>query len=423
MVFLRMLNNPRRSMQRLGFLKCLIWQASFATANSPRKLGNRLVNTVSHHVSVSLTPDLQNYIRYALTESKYRNLRSTTLKEINEERQNKPRTEIEIQDHHLSNPNLPSRRGKLVGDDWNIYPQLAVDLNLLRKGSYSISTKGHLFLSLVPDEERRAFDVSVVDSSDIINPFFLSIAQKLLLLFLLIDADGDLLRALYKILLTLADSFTAADAGNYLPDIYRMIAKESRDRVRSGDDSVRIQRLLDTAGKIEAVKRHPNPGGKNAREHGITVRLEPFVDIGLLSKPDPFAYSYQITNATKNLFEPLVDSDSVESFLNHRFFDVANKSMNLNGEHKITAYTCLPVLQKAYNILKSPVGYSPILELCLLAGIYSLVEVGNYFEISESIEMLKSLQKDKPRLVTFNVDRWGMLNFVKFSDDLTKSGV
>jgi len=76
------------------------------------------------------------------------------------------------------------------------------------------------------------------------------------------------------------------------------------------------------------------------------------------------------------------------------------------------------MLQKAYSILKSPVGYVPILELCLLAGIYSLIELGIYCEISEFIDVLKSLQKEKPRQVMFNVDRWGMLNFVKFNSDI-----
>jgi hypothetical protein len=283
-------------------------------------------------------------------------------------------------------------------------------------------TRGRSFLSLVPDEESKAFDIDIVNSPRITNPFFLSVAQKLLLLFSLVDADGDLLRPLYKILLSFADPLTAADAGNYLPDVYRMLAEEARNRVRSGDDSLRIQMILNNAEKIEAVKRNPNPGGKNPREHGITVRLEPFVDIGLLDKVDPFTYSYRVTNATKRFFEPLLESESVDDFLNSRFFTTANKSLNLNGEHTVASVTCLPMLQKAYNVLKSPVGYSPILELCLLAGIYSLVEAGNYLEISESIQILKSLQKDKPRLVTFNVDRWGMLNFVKFNDDLAKNG-
>jgi hypothetical protein len=419
MLFLRMLNHPRRSQQRLGFLKYLVWQASSATTNSLHTIGNRLVNAVSRKVSVALVPDLQDYIKYVLTDSKYDNLRSTTLKQ---ERQNKPRIEIEIQDLYLCDPNLPSRRGKLVSDDWNRYPQLAVDLHLLRRGTYSTMTRGRSFLSLVPDEESKAFDVDMVNRPRITNPFSLSVAQKLLLLFSLVDADGDVLRPLYEILLGFADPLTAADAGNHLPDVYRMLAKEARNRVRSGDDSLRIQMILDNAEKIEAVKRNPNPGGKNPREHGITVRLEPFVDIGLLDKVDPFTYSYRVTNATKRFFEPLLESESVDDFLNSRFFATANKSLNLNGEHTVASVTSLPMLQKAYNVLKSPVGYSPILELCLLAGIYSLLEAGNYLEISESIQILKSLQKDKPRLVTFNVDRWGMLNFVKFNDDLAKNG-
>jgi len=415
MVFLHILNNPRKSMQRLGFLKYLIWQASLARTNSLRTLGNKLIDAVSRKVPVSLTPDLKDYVRHVLTESKYKDLRLAALKETNGACKDEGKIEIEIQDYYLSKSDLPSRRGKLVSDDWNRYSQLALDLHFLRPGSYSIMTRGHSFLSLVSDEERKSFDIHAPNTPYTTNPLYLSSPQKLLLLFSLVEADGDLLRRLYKILLTRNDSFTAIEVGNYLPDIYRMTAKESRNRVRSGDDSIRIQRLLDTADKIEAVKRNPNPGGKNPREHGITVRLEPFVDLSLLHKPDPLSSSYEIRKATRSYFEPLIESESVESFLNSRFFGTVNKSLNFDGMHKVDANSCLSNLQKAYNVLKSPVGYAPITELSLLAGIYSLTEMGTFFEISECIDILKALQKEKPRQVLFNVDRWGMLNFVKFN--------
>lgn len=406
-------------MQRWGFLKTLIRQASLQSTNNLRNLGTNLVYTVSRKIHIAPTPTVSEYIRHALTESKYKNLRSAASKQFGSYNQNLSLLEMEIQDYYLSSPDLPSKRGKLVGDDWNRYPQLAVDCRLLRKGTYTLTSRGQLFLGLVSEEERRAFDINEPELLGRTNPFYLSIPQKLLLLFSLVDADGNLLQKLYRILLDYSDSFSAPEAGNFLPDIYRKMAQEYRGRIRSGDDYIRIQRLKDTANTIEAVKLHPNPGGKNSREHAITPRLELFVDIGILSKPDSFTYSYQIIDATRVFFEPLCVSESIEDFLNRRFFDVANRSLNLNGAHKVDSNHIIPMLQKAYNVLKSPVGYSPILELCLLAGIFSLDQVGIFFEISEAIEILKSLQKEWPHSVTFNVDRWGMLNFVKFSNDLT----
>jgi len=66
-------------------------------------------------------------------------------------------------------------------------------------------------------------------------------------------------------------------------------------------------------------------------------------------------------------------------------------------------------------------GYVPILYVCLLAGIYSIAGSAGYFEISQATDMLKALQKERPELVRFNVDRWGALTFVKFSGKVDSS--
>jgi len=418
MSFIRALTNPRRSMQRFGFLKYLIWHASLSATNNLSTLGKDLISAVSQKVSVVLTPHLQEYIKNVLTDRIYKNVRAIALKSP-EESSCQPSVQVEVQDIYLSDANLPSRRGKLTSDDWNKYPYLALDLGLLRKGTYSLLVRGQSFLSIVSEKERKAFSRSgTIPLNEDVNPFRLTIQQKLLLLFSFIEEDGDVITRLYSKLLTFLKPFTDREAGDYLPEIYRSIAKENRSKARSGDDLLRVQKILDTADKIEAVKRNPNPGGKNSREHAITPRLEPFVDLGLLSKPDPFAYRYQITDATTTFFEPLIQAEDIDSFLRNSFFKSANEAFNLNAEHRADRDIILSTILKAYNVLKSPLGYVPILEVALLAGIYSITESRRYFEISEAIDTLKSLQKEKPDLVRFNVDRWGTLTFVKFSREI-----
>ncbi len=415
MGFIRVFVNPRRSMQRVGFIKHLLWHASKSATNSISNLGKELITAVSRKVSVGLTPQLQEYIKKSLTSSQHENLRAAALK-ASEETSDNLKVQVEIQDVYLADSNIPSHRGRLVSDDWNRYVYLALDLGLLRKGTYSLLVRGQALLSFVSEDEKNAFNISGDTSyQERANPFFLTVQQKILLLFSFVEGDGDVLRRLYPKVLGITERFIDKECGEYLPEIYRIISKEYRPKTRSGDDLQRVQKLLDTAAKIEAVKEKSAPGGKNPREHAITIRLEPFVDIGLLGKPDPFAYQYQITDATKTFFEALINSESIDHFLQHSFFNSANKALVLNGEHKIDRETMLSTIQKAYIVLKSPLGYAPILEVCLLAGIYSIMERGTYFELAESIEMLKSLQKERPELVRFNVDRWGVLTFVKFT--------
>lgn len=415
MEFIQVFTNPDRCMQRLGFLKYLVWRASRSATNNLSSLGKELVSSVSQKVSVTLSYQLQEYIMTALTDPIYKDLRAIASKLPNDS-SDKPMVQAEMQDVYLADLGIPSRRGKLIKGDWRKYPYLALELGMLRKGTYSLLVRGQSFLSLVPEEERRVFDrPGATPFNGNSNPFRLTMPQRLLLLFSFIERDGDVLHRLYERLLTLPEPFADREAGNYLPEIYRAMAKQYRSKMRSGDDLLRVQKFLDTAEKIEAWKGKPYTG-KGARELTITVRLEPFVDLGLLSKPDPFAYRYQVTYATKTFFESLINSESTNYFLNHSFFDASNKAFNLNRKHQGNKETILPAIQKAYTVLKSPLGYVPILEVALLAGIYSITETDTYFELSESIDMLRSIQKERPELLRFNVDRWGVLTFVKFID-------
>ena len=419
MEFMRVFSNPDRCMQRLGFLKPLVWRAHQSATNNLSTLGKELVATVSRKVSVTLSPQLQEYIKTALTDPIYKTLRIIASKPL-EVGSDRPIVQVELQDIYLANSDIPSRRGKLVKEDWRKYPYLGIEVGILRKGTYSLMVRGKSFFLVIPEKEIKVFgslEHPSINSDS--NPFLLTMPQRLLLLFSFLERDGDILSRLYNKLLDIAEPFTDRDSGDLLPEIYRTIAKQYRSKARSGDDLLRIQKLLDSADKIEAWKGKPYTG-KGARELAITPRLEPLVDLGLLSKPDPFAYRYQTNAATRAFFEPLTNSDSIENFLHHFFFEATNKAFNLNREHRPDKNVILPAIQKAYTALKSPLGYAPILEVSLLAGIYSITESGAYFELSESLDTLKSLQKEKPELVRFNVDRWGALTFVKFNNDIMK---
>lgn len=407
-------------MQRLGFLKPLVWQASRTATNNLSTLGNQLIEIVSQKVSVTLIPQLREYIKITLTDTQRKSNHTISLKPFDNKLE-EAKVQLELQDVMLSNSDLPSRRGKLVKDDWKKYPYLALNLGLIRKGTYSLLVRGQSFLSLIRDDEIKEFGRPVAKQVEgWLNLLLLTIPQKLLLLFSFIEGDGDVLKRFYKKLLQNSDEFSDREVGGLLPEIYREIIKENRSKVRSGDDLLRIQKLLVTANKIERWTKAKPTGSKDILMESVTPRLEPFVDIGLLSKPAPFAYRYQINDATRAFFELLIKSESIDYFLRHSFFEATNKAFSLNGDHRTDRETILLTIQKAYNVLKSPLGYVPILEVALLGGIYSITEKGTFFEISEVTDTLKSLQKERPELVRFNVDRWGALTFLKFSNDIKR---
>jgi hypothetical protein len=361
---------------------------------------------------------LREYINAALTDSKYVELRRSIARKPEDPSQPQV-VEVEIQDSYLASPTLPSRRGKLVREDWRRYPYLAVALGLLRPSTYSLTGMGQAFLALVPDGERASFNAATpaYSAQSNANPLLLTAQQKLLLLFCFLQSDGSILQSLYARLLQIPSPIADWEAGALLADIYRQASK--RLSPRSGEDLTKIQKLLDTAIKIDSWQGRPYKG-RGARDEAATIRLEPFVDLGLLTKPDPLAYRYKTTNETREFFALLELSESIDKFLNNSFFSAYANALAQRNKHRSDRVSVLSAVQRAFNVLKSPLGYAPILEVSLLAGINTLADSGTYFEIAECLDWLKLLQKERPELVRFNVNRRGDLTFIKFTDDIVE---
>lgn len=390
-------------MQRPGFLKYLTYRCSLRDSSSLEILGKELVSAGSKKVQTQLTPLLNEYILRRLTDRIYRNLRESIKKSTNS-------IYMETQDLYLADSELPSKAGKLAGNDWRKYPYLMSSLGLMRKGTYSLLVRGKVFLELVSEAEIKSME----SYNPKINPLVLTHEQKTFLLYCFIENDGFILKELYSKLLSLKD-FSDRQAGDFLPAIYREVVKSSNAQARNGEDKDRLQRLLSSAEKIEQWKGKPYTG-KGAREHSVTVRLEPLVDLSLLQKKDPYSYRYSITKAGRRFFKVFCQTTDIDSFLNNSFFKTLNKAFSLKATPLKRHLDILSVLFKAYEQIKSPIGYAPIKEIALLAGINNLFTYGRYFEIGKASELIMKYQKSHPNAIRFQVNRAGAPVYVKFNE-------
>jgi hypothetical protein len=132
----------------------------------------------------------------------------------------------------------------------------------------------------------------------------------------------------------------------------------------------------------------------------------------LFTKPDRHRFSYQLTPAFRRLMANWSGLDT-DDFLASRFFTT------LGGIHEIKVREAeedeaRAALQDAGETLKSTLGYSPILDCSLLAGIRLLFNSHRVLEIGRSLDLLKAWQKTAPDVVRFTVDRMGMMAYVKF---------
>ena len=406
-MFMRVLENTDRCMQRLGFLKFITYKCSLRDSTTLNLLGKELIEKSTKKFNAKLTTELKDYIKFRLTDRIYKNLKDS-IKNLESGQKQETSLPIELQDLYLSSSQIPSKTGKLISDDWRKYPYLASSLGLIRKGSYSLLVRGKVFLEFVTKQEIDSYNRFNPD----VNPFYLSTKQRILLLYSLLEKDGDVLKPLYFNLTRNEGIFSDREAGNFLPDIYRTIASSYNSKTRTGADKDRIQRLIKSAETIENWK-DKSYTGKGAREKSITVRLEPFVDLNLLQKSDSFRYEYSLSQSGKSFFQSSSSSDNVDSFLNNSFFKILNQSFHYEATAAIDDEIKESIFE-AFEKIKSPLGYAPIREIALLAAIRSFVDKRKYFEVGQASQLIVQYQKSHPYAARFQVDRSGAAVYVKF---------
>lgn len=410
---IRALDNPARPMQRLGYLKRLLRRVTVTSTSNLGNLGHDLVDTVTRKVKVSLTEERVTYIKQRLYDRTYKTLKEQAEVWLKNGAAEVPPVSMELQDLYLADPTLPSQAGKLVKNDWRKYPPLGVSLGLIRAGTYSANTRALSLLYFTPDAEQQAF----LEYNPQTNPLRIGRSQALLLLYSFLEHDGEVIAPLWKQLLAQeATSFTDRDAGDLLPEIYRQIVTRHRNRILPADDRERLLVLEQSADSIARWQGGSYSGG-GAREEASRPRVEPFADLGLLTKLGPFKYEYTFSAAGQLWAEALASVESsqdVADFLANRFFVTVADAWGLKGHTLSTPDEITPHLYRAWEVIHSPGGYAPIEELALVAGIKALLNEQAIIEPATAHQAILAYQKANPYQVRFTVNRMGVLAHARF---------
>lgn len=403
---IRVLDSANRTMQRLGYLKVLAALGRGSDTSSLSSLGRHLLERVTKRVRISpsLDGDIRDYVKTRLTDSTYKHLRKVILEGGNGDSP----VSLEIQDVYLSDSSLPSRTGKLVEANWRRYPYLATSLELIKKGTYSALTRSLVLLALTPKEEQVAF--LTLDRQN--NPLRISEGQRAILLYSFMDNDAEVAVPLFQRLLDISDTFDERQAGDLLPDIFRQIVATYANRSIRPEERDRLGLLTKVANSIDKWKSRSYTGG-GARQEAVTVRLEPYCDLGFLKKPDRDRFEYRTTEALATLLACYKKAPNTDQFLQERFFGTFAASFG-SPVHNASDSESMEALVEAGESLKSPLGYSPITDVALLAGIRLLTQKRAILELGRATEILKVEQKQDPNSVRFTVDRMGTMANVKF---------
>ncbi len=405
---IRILDASNRSMQRLGYLKLLCALVNATETSNLNSLGNRLIERSSRRVRLTTPVNdyIHDYVKHRLINGVYRHLRKSVL-----EGPAGTAVSLEIQDCYLSDRNLPSRTGRLVKSDWRNYPYLGTSLNLIKKGSWSAMTRSLVLLALTPKEE---LDWSREPDRGR-NLFLLSQAQTMIILYCFIDNDADVIHPFFKKLADMNDAkFTERTASGLLPEIFRRIIKSHHNRNKTVEERDKLTILEKRAKSIDSWKGKSYTGG-GAPQNAVRVRLEPYCDLGFLDKPDKDRFEYRVKKSLRTFLKQWEKEADTDRFLQEDFFKSFAISRGIRFR-SATEAEATEALVQAGETLRSSLGYSPITDVGLLAGIRMLTEKGLVFELAETTALLRALQKRDPGFVRFTVDRMGAMAHVKFLD-------
>ncbi|MBE2233211.1 MAG: hypothetical protein IAE85_06945 [Anaerolinea sp.] len=418
---LRVLDHIARPMQRLGYLKRMTRRVTAMNTSNLENLGHDLIDTVTRKIRVKMNPQRAAYVKVRLMDRAYQTLKEQTNTYLANGVE-PPEVSMELQDLYLADPMITSGVGKLVRDDWRKYPALGINLGLIRSGTYSATTRALSLMYLTPELEQKAFLEYLPNS----NPLLLSQQQGLLLLYSCLENDGEAVMPLMRQLAAHSGlpnanpsgaTFSDRDAGNLLPEIYKAVIARHRTRSLSADLRDRLAVLETSAESIARQRNIEGYSGGTAREHASRVRVEPYVDIGLLTKPDPYRYEYTMSPVGlrwATAFDDIDSSDAIEDFLTKRFFSTAATAWQIPAQPLTDQDEIVAHVQKAWKAINSPGGYAPIEEMGLVAGIEAMLDHGLIIEIAAARQALIDYQRANPYAVRFTVDRMGVLAHARF---------
>lgn len=400
---IRILDSANRTMQRLGFLKSLAALVNETKTSNLETLGKRFIARITQRVKLvpPFADEIKAYARTRLTDGAYRELRRTIMSESGP-------ASVELQDVYLADGSLPSCTGKLVQANYRMYPYLATSLDIVKKGTYSGLTRSLVLLTVTPTAELAAF--GTLDMKN--NPLRINDCQAAVLMYCLLDNDAAVALPLLRALVQRGERFDERFAGDLLPDILRGVIADHAKRSLPAEERDRLSMLGKIASNVEKWKGKAYTGS-GAREEAIRVRLEPYCDLGLLRKPSREKFEYEPTDAARALVSHYGRAADIDAFLQQGFFEAMASCRGVNA-HQAKGDEAIKALADAGQALKSTLGYTPLIDVGLLAGARLLTERRCILELGRTVDLLKALQKHDPDFVRFTVDRMGTLAYVKF---------
>jgi hypothetical protein len=407
---MRAISTGRVSMQRLGTLVAVTEAASTRRATDIAGIARNYAPLLRRGVRVE-TEDEADRLRKYIGEQK---LKARYAEFYAHPERLQPGSSVEAQDLWLSDGSVvPSSTGAITDDALQGPPLLAAELQLIRPKNHTRTDRGTALLRC-----SVATRSALHDDPSAGNPLALTLSQKVFLLYTLLDADLDLVQEAYRLVLELpGPSFTRADFSGLLVRACDAVLVRWEPHSRRGAGFERYQQLSRLRNEVEGSQerrgtRGTTWGGARPPESMGTVRLEPYVDLGLLGKPSRSKYTYTLSERQRRFFERVVETTEPPHLLRRVLIGLYLESQSLPAE-RLDDVRAWEQIIAAHRDLRSRLGYAGVTETILLASALAADEHGAVLEVGEGMDFLRARREAEPRTVKFGVARGGGLGYVK----------
>jgi hypothetical protein len=399
------ISNSRVSMQRAGMLAAISAASTRETSNLD-KATRGLSQIVRRQVELATSEvdSFGTYMRSLRLWKRYGHLRSADRVE--------PGDKVDLQDLWLSDPALPSATGAVTDEVMSDIPQLAVSLRLLRKGNLSQTDRGKALVEAYGAEQVA----TLVREGRSPNLLALPTAAQLIVAYAMLENDGDFLRAAWRTTPVLGlDEFKRSEFATGLQRACDLLVDQARQMATTGADRQLIARLREWSAEIAKGRRSGAKwGGGRPPDQLATLRLEPYVDLGLIERVVPNEYLYRINGAQGHFFQQLADAEDVVTFARNHLVGHWLQSTGRSGRRIASEDEIWSRIRDAYLVMRSRLGFAPFIEVVLLA-VGALIDEDDdrYFEIENGVDVILEQRRRKSKEVRLTINRGGELTYMK----------
>jgi hypothetical protein len=402
------IQTSRVSLQRAGTLLAVATAASESRRTSLEALGkgSALLLTAAASISPEQCLDVAEYVKRMHLWQRYEQLRGLSATQLIGKT-------VQAQDLWLADPTVPSASGAITERVTDEPAQLAVNLRLVRAQNHTLTERGRALRLAASPQLAALRQASTV--GPLVNPMLLGSGAGLILLNAFLEADFDFVRTTHAVAVAGRRRFSRADISVRMGDVCRQLREDHRDKIRSGEDRKTLARLKELAESIDSAGDAPTRGGARPPDQTSTVRLEPYVDLGLITRTSRFDYRYELSEDQSSFFTSMQGEVSMHDW-------IADSLVGCYVKVRSPALTPIcpldqfDVLRESWQELRSQMGYASISEALLLANAKLIDRGAGFFEMAAGHAALRDLHRQKPKSIRFTMARGGAVSYFKLNE-------